>query len=93
MTGTAVLDFGAAPPTDYASVTVTGQTGILTTSKAEAFFMGSTTSDSTEEDHLLANVNIRLACTIPTLATGFVIHAFVETGLTKGTYNVQWVWS
>ena len=35
--GTATLDFGAHPGSNEASVAVTGQTSILTTSKAEAW--------------------------------------------------------
>ena len=35
--GTALLDFGAYPGSTEATVTVTGQAGILTTSLAEAW--------------------------------------------------------
>lgn len=90
--GTAVLNFSASP-SDYASVAVTGQGSILATSRVEPFFMGSTTGDSDEEDHLMAAHNIELVCTIPTAGVGFTIHAFVLQGLTANTFNVQWVWS
>lgn len=90
--GTAVLDFSSALG-DYASVAVTGQAAILATSKVEAFFMGSTTVDSDEEDHLMAAHNVKLVCGIPVAGTGFTIYAFVEQGLTKNTFNVSWVWN
>lgn len=89
---TVTLDFGASL-TDYGSVAVTGQAGIVATSRAEAWFMGATTVDSDEEDHVMAAVNTRLVCGIPTAGVGMTVYAFVEQGLTKGTYKVQGVWN
>ena len=90
--GTAVIDFGSTP-SDEASIAVTGQTGITASSKCEAWFMGSTTADNDETDHLMANIMIRTPCGIPVAGTGFTIYGFCENGLTKGTYNVAWVWN
>lgn len=45
--GTATIDFGAFPGSNEASVSVTGQTGISGTSKAEAYVM----ADDTTSDH------------------------------------------
>lgn len=91
-TGTATIDFGATP-SDYATVSVTGQGAILASSLAEAFVMGATTTDSDEEDHLMSIHNLRVVCGVPSAGVGFAIHAFAVQGLTKGTYKIQWVWS
>ena len=89
--GTATIDFGAAPPTDYASVAVTGQAGILATSQVEAWFEGATTVDADEEDHLMAAFFCKVVCGIPTAGTGFTIHVLAD-GYTQNTYKIQWVW-
>lgn len=91
--GSAVLDFGAAPGSNEASVTVTGQTGIQATSKADAFIMGDdTTVDHTASDHRYIACLIGLTCGTPTLNTGFTIYGRSTQQLT-GQVAVRWVWS
>ena len=90
--GTATLDFGAAPGTNITSVTVTGQGAISTTSHAEAFFMGDTTADHNDTEHLMAPLAIKLTCGIPSAGAGFPITALTEHRLT-GTFKCHWVWS
>lgn len=91
-TGTATIDFGAFPGTSEASVEVTGQAEISTTSKAEAWLMSDSTSDHTESDHRYASLLIGLTCGTPTLATGFTIHARCLDKM-QGTFAVRWVWA
>ena len=91
--GTATIDFGAAPPTDYATIDVTGQGAILATSQAEAWFQGTTTVDSDEEDHLMAAFYCKCVCGIPVAGTGFTIYVLAEMGYTQNTYKIQWVWN
>lgn len=92
-TGTAVIDFGAWPGSTQASVSVTGQTNILATSKVSAFLMADdTTSDHTAEDHRFIGVLLTLTCGTPTAGTGFTIYANSLHDLT-GTYSVRWVWA
>ena len=91
-TGTAVIDFGSTA-TNYASVAVTGQAGILTTSQAEAWFMGSTTASNNESNHEQANFVIHVECSIPTAGVGFTINAHTMIGTAAGQFNVQWVWN
>ncbi len=92
-TGTATIDFGAWPGSNEASVVVTGQTSILSTSKCSAFIMADdTTSDHTAADHRYAAALIGLTCGTPTAATGFTIYARALNGLT-GTFALRWVWA
>lgn len=89
-TGTAVLNFGSAPGTNYVTTVVTGQAAIGTSSHVEAFLMADTTATHNEVEHLLAG--IKLTCGGIVAATGFTIYAFTDQRLT-GTFNVHWVWA
>lgn len=92
-TGTATIDFGAFPPTDFATVAVTGQGSIIATSQVEVWIMGSTTTDNDEEDHMMAQHYMEVVPSIPRAGDGFDIYAFVLQGRTTGTYKLQWVWN
>ena len=92
-TGTATIDFGAAPGSNEASVAVTGQTAIGATSKAEAFVMADDTSAShTANDHRYLGQFATLTCGTPSAGTGFTIYARSTQKLT-GTWTLRWVWS
>lgn len=91
-TGSATIDFGTAPGGTEASVSVSGQTEILTTSHAEAFFMREASADHTAEDHSYAAIFCALTCGEPTAATGFTIYARSTEALT-GAFKVRWVWA
>jgi len=92
-TGTAILDFGSAPGTNQVSVTVTGQTGIVSaTSYVEAWFSpAATATHNLEEIKLLTSKLGVLAHTVVD-DTGFTITGTTELRLT-GTINVNWVWT
>lgn len=91
-TGTATIDFGAAPGSNEASVAVTGQTAITATCKADAFVMADDTSTShTASDHRYFEVFAALSCGTPTAGTGFTIYARSTQKLT-GTWTLRWVW-
>lgn len=91
--GTATIDFGAFPGSNEASVVVTGQTSILSTSKAEAFIMADDTSGThTASDHRYLAMLIGLTCGTPTDATGFTIYARSPEKL-QGTFALRWVWA
>jgi hypothetical protein len=90
-TGDATLDFGAAPGTNIATATVTGQTGITSTSGVEAYMMG-TDSTATHNDFEHSIVPLRLSCTAITAGTGFTIQGISDLRLT-GTFRVRWVWA
>ena len=91
--GTAVLNFGAWPGSNEASVLVTGQAAILTTSKAEAYVMaGDSTGDKTANDHRYFAALAGLTCDTPTAATGFTIHARSLEAL-EGSFACRYVWA
>jgi len=87
--GSATLDFGAAPGSSYATVAVTGQTGIVAGSHVEAFLMGETSVNHNAYEHIIAP--IKLACSDIVAGTGFTIHGTTDHRLT-GAFTVRWVW-
>jgi len=89
--GTAVLDFGSTP-TDTASIVVTGQTGILSTSYVEAFFMQESTSSNGTDEHTEVATLCPLVCGSIVVGTGFTIFANPIAAFGTGTFNVRWVW-
>lgn len=91
--GTATIDFGVFPGSNEASITVTGQTAILATSKAEAYVMGDdTTSDHTANDHRYFASLMGLTCGNLSTGTGFTIYAR-STEKLQGTFALRWVWA
>lgn len=91
--GAATIDFGAFPGSNEASVSVTGQTSISGTSKAEAYVMADdTTSDHTASDHRYFAALVGLTCGTPSAGTGFTIHAR-STEKIQGTFALRWVWA
>lgn len=94
--GTATIDFGAVPGTNITSVVVTGQTGIVPGSFAEAWMMADSTADPVfgtghnAEEHKLAPIKLTCGDLVP--GTGFTIWAETEWRLTS-TFQVRWVWS
>jgi hypothetical protein len=57
-TGSGILDFGAFPGASDASVTITGLTGIGTTSLVEAFVLPSASTDHSADEHMLETLNV-----------------------------------
>lgn len=92
--GTATIDFGAAPGTNFVSVNVTGQAAILSGSLCEAWMMADTTvsgaTGHNEIEHSI--VPIKLTCGAVTAGVGFTIFAYSEMRLTS-TFTVHWVWN
>ena len=90
--GYAVIDFGAWPGGNEASVDVIEQTDILAESYSEAWFSGTPTSDHTTTDHAFAG-SISSVVTSNTIAgVGFTITVY-STEKLQGTFNVNWVWA
>lgn len=89
-TGTATLNFGAAPGTNRVVVSVTGQSAIASNSYVEAFMMGSdSTADHNASEHEIVPMTFR--CTNLVAGTGFDIVASTDFRLT-GQFTVRWVW-
>jgi hypothetical protein len=55
--GSATLDFGAFPGSNYASVDVAAA-GVISTSAVEAWIRPATTTDHTDGDHLAARIRV-----------------------------------
>lgn len=91
-TGTAVLDF-TTTPSEQASVVVTGQANIQTTSLVEGFFMDTTTADNGSDEHQEAAALCPLVCGTIVAGTGFTITAHPIAALGVGTFTVAWAWS
>jgi hypothetical protein len=92
-TGTATIDFGAAPGLNETSVAVTGQGTISATSKAEAYFMADDTATGhTAADHRYAASLMGLTCGTPSAGTGFTIYARSEHKH-QGQFSIRWVWA
>lgn len=91
-TGSAVIDFGAHPGTNEASVSVTGQTAITALSHAEAWLMAEPSSNHTVNDAAYAAALMALSCTVPTAGVGFTINAR-STEKLQGQFIVRWVWA
>jgi hypothetical protein len=90
-TGTAVLDFGAAPGAAQATVVVTGQAAILTTSFVEAWMrIQDATANHTVDDHAFANIRIVAGKIVA--GVGFTIYGESPDGVQVGTFNVNFVW-
>lgn len=88
-TGTAVLDYGAAPGTNFVSVDVTGQTTITGTSKIKAYKAIQATGTHNEYEHILVPLNIAVGNIVA--GTGFTIYATTDLRL-DGTFNINWEW-
>lgn len=72
-TGTATIDFGSFPGTSDASVAVTGQINITSTSFVEAWISPKDTADHTADEHWVET--IRVIASAPTAGVGFTIYA------------------
>lgn len=90
--GQATLDFGVYPGTNEATVTVTGQTDILTTSVVNVQVHHTDTSTShTAADHEYFSTFAGITVSTPTASSGFTIKAKSLHKLT-GTWTVRWSW-
>lgn len=89
MTGAVVIDFGAYPGSNEASVVVTGQSGITALSKVDAFFVAVATADHSINDHTYAPLFIYLTAGSLVAGTGFTIYARSPEKM-SGTYNLNW---
>lgn len=97
--GTANLDFGAFPGSSMASVDITGQTDILTTSFIRISLRPEATDDHSADEHLVETISVNAGNIIA--GTGFTIYG-VNTSqkntpdnvgtLIYGVWKVNWEW-
>jgi hypothetical protein len=95
-TGTATLDFGAFPGSADATATVTGQAGLLVTSKVEAWLHPAAASaDHSVDEHLLEQMQVAADPSTIVAGTSFAIRGFCTgSGDSRlyGQWSVAWVW-
>ena len=70
-TGTASIDFGAFPGASDASVVITGQAGILSSSLVEAWIFPADTADHSADEHIIDTIKVVAHTIVP--GTGFTI--------------------
>jgi Major tropism determinant N-terminal domain len=88
--GTAILNFGSAPGANTTSTTVTGQTGISSTSPLVVFMRSDdSTADHNSMEHTFAQLNLTGGNIVA--GTGFTITAITDLRLT-GTFQVRWAY-
>lgn len=89
-TGTATIDFGAAPGSNEAYVDFVDG-AVSATSKVDAYLQATdTTGDHTASDHQYAALFIAFTCN-PTVGVGGRIYARSFEKM-QGTFAVRWVW-
>jgi len=71
--GTTTVDFGAYPGSPDASVTITGQAGIVAGSKVKAWIIATATADHSADEHFVESIEIRVGNIVA--ASGFTIYA------------------
>jgi hypothetical protein len=90
-TGTATVAFGTGAGTDRATVTVSGQTGLVAADHVEAWIMRDSTSDHNADEHEVFAREARVVCEVTGSGT-FVIAVVCNTTWT-GDFKVRWVWA
>lgn len=91
-TGTATVNFGAFPGSNTASVVVTGQSTIQSSSTVQAFLMTDATGDHTASDHQYTASLISLTCGTIVPGVGFTINATCLDNM-QGTFECRFVWN
>jgi hypothetical protein len=94
--GSTTIDFGAFPGSVDASVAITGQTGIQSTSLVEAWIMPVATTDHSVAEHYVSPPRIMAGEIVA--GTGFTIRGFATDAvgdwpLCYGLYTVAWAWN
>jgi hypothetical protein len=92
--GTAVLDFGSFPGTDVATIAVTGQAAILTSSLVEAWIIPEATALHSEDEVVMLTpfVFVSAPASLIIAGTGFSIRGVCHDDFLWGTVKVGWAW-
>lgn len=86
-TGTASLDFGTFPGASDASVVITGQTGILSSSLVEAWIFPADTADHSADEHIIETIKVVAHTIVP--GTGFTITGINTSEIYEALEYVQ----
>ncbi len=93
-TGTAIADFGNAPGNTDTTVVVTGQTGIVATSKVEAWIDGTLQAGAvghSADEHAMFSSVAGVICRDIVPGVGFTIQVAANMRVVK-QFNLAWVW-
>lgn len=101
--GTATIDFGAFPGAVQAQVDVTGQTGLVATSRIESWVMSIATADHTVDEHMVESLLVRAVYQVDGTLT---VKGVVDPGVgfdrvsqpaqqhrLHGQFSVGWAWA
>lgn len=93
-TGSATVDFGAFPGSPEASVSIAGQTAILSGSIAQAWIRAVATADHSEDEHRCEPIAVTVGAV--TAGQGFSISlkpTELKAPRLYGSWSVAWMWS
>jgi hypothetical protein len=91
--GTVEIDFGAHPGSNEASVVITGQADIKTTSELDCYIMADdSTTDHTTLDHRYVGIFATFTGGNIVAATGFTIYGRSIHKLT-GKFKIRFAWA
>jgi hypothetical protein len=89
--GKVLLDFGPPTGTDMATVDVSGQVGLVSASRVEAWVLAEASADHSIDEHLIEELDVK---------AGWVVDGTLRvygrgTGQQPlvGQFNVGWVWT
>lgn len=88
--GVAIIDFGASGQ-DIASLAITGQTLIQTTSAILVSTLAIASADHSADEHIAEEIDVFAGLIVA--GTGFTIYMRTRTLALKGKWNVAWMWS
>ena len=89
-TGSTELNFGAGEGTNEASVAVTGQTNIVSSSKVLAWISPVASADHSADEHRVEPLKVTVGSIVA--GTGFTIYGECLSGKTSGRFTVNWMW-
>ena len=87
--GTTTVDFGAFPGNTDTTVTVAGQTGILSNSLVEVWLVPVATTDHSADEHLMAKTRLGLSAGSIVAGSGFTITATWDEPAQGGGIDAQ----
>jgi hypothetical protein len=89
----ATVDFGSGGGTSQASVDVTGQTAILSTSVPKAWIASDATAARNSVEHRMFAAVSSVTCGTVTEGVGFTVYVTTMALRVNGTFQVRWSWA
>jgi hypothetical protein len=89
--GKVLLDFGPPPGTDMATVDVSGQVGLVSASRVEAWTLVEASADHSVDEHLIEELDIKAGWVVD--GTLRVYGRATGQQPLDGKFSVGWVWT